>query len=223
MEEGLPELGWNESGHQPRRPLNEGMAQAAASATASNRKASTPNTRPDRVDEVPGDSAAERVLLGHGNYGNGGLRWGDGVPNAVSVEEQGEDGLADRRLGRPPWKVTPELEERLLGYLDQSPLEARVAAEHLDPGATGPAAGTRYERQAERQPRAQPSEGTPLPPGRPRPALRIPVRGRRQVLQEIERLVAAASADEEVLYVDEVNIHLNPRIGLMYTFQLHCS
>lgn len=52
--------------------------------------------------------------------------------------------------------------------------------------------------------------------GRPRPALRIPVRGRRQILQEIERLVAAASAGEEVLYVDEVDIHLNPQIGLMY-------
>jgi len=49
--------------------------------------------------------------------------------------------------------------------------------------------------------------------GRPRPALRIPVRGRRAVLERIETLIAQSSPEAEVFYVDEADIDLNPRIG----------
>lgn len=52
--------------------------------------------------------------------------------------------------------------------------------------------------------------------GRPRAALRIPVRGRRRILKRIERLAASASPQAEVFYADEADIDLNPRIGLCY-------
>ena len=51
---------------------------------------------------------------------------------------------------------------------------------------------------------------------RPRPGLRIPVRGRRKTLQKIERIVARASPEEEVFYQDEVDVPLNPKIGSTY-------
>lgn len=49
--------------------------------------------------------------------------------------------------------------------------------------------------------------------GRPRPGLHIPVRGRRERLLEIRCRVAAASREEEVLYWNKANVHLNPKIG----------
>lgn len=52
--------------------------------------------------------------------------------------------------------------------------------------------------------------------GRPRPALRIPVRGRRKILDSIDQLVDSANPDAEVFYVDEAEVDLNPRIGLTY-------
>ena len=52
--------------------------------------------------------------------------------------------------------------------------------------------------------------------GRPRPALRIPLRGRRKVLEDIADLVHNASQEQEVLYLDEADVDLNPRIGLTY-------
>ena len=51
---------------------------------------------------------------------------------------------------------------------------------------------------------------------RPRPALRIPVKGRGERIKKIEAIVERASVDEEVFYVDEADIDLNPRIGTTY-------
>jgi hypothetical protein len=49
--------------------------------------------------------------------------------------------------------------------------------------------------------------------GRARPGLRIPVRGRRRITNEINRLVDRASPEDEVFYVDEADVDLNARIG----------
>ena len=51
---------------------------------------------------------------------------------------------------------------------------------------------------------------------RPRAGLRVPVRGRRQVLEKIAKRVARACAREEVFYQDEADLHLNPKIGTTY-------
>lgn len=52
--------------------------------------------------------------------------------------------------------------------------------------------------------------------GRPRPGLCIPFRGRRKILESIRKIVAQASKREEVFYLDEADIDLNPRIGPCY-------
>jgi transposase len=131
-------------------------------------------------------------------------------------EDLGEDALLDQRLLAPPRKVTPEAEQRLLDYLPRSPRDlgwqrstwtlellalqlARDLAITLSPSHVRNVLRAQHCRR-----------------GRPRPALRIPVRGRRRVLDQIERLVQRAGPTAEVFYVDEADIDLNPRIGLMY-------
>ena len=132
------------------------------------------------------------------------------------LEDEGLDGLLDKRLRSQPRKVTPEIRERLLQYVDESPktygwqrstwtLELFARQLHEDGGVQ---LSTSRISQILREERCR--------RGRPRPALRIPVRGRRSVLDSIERLVYRASPKEEVFFVDEADIDLNPRIGLTY-------
>jgi transposase len=131
-------------------------------------------------------------------------------------EELGEEALCDRRSQREPLKVTAQVEHTLLGYLDAVP---------KDYGWTR--VGWTLELLARQ---LQADVGIGLSPsyiyrllrgwgcrrGRARPGLRIPVRGRRRVLDAIARLVARACAEEEVFYQDEADIHLNPKIGATY-------
>ena len=51
--------------------------------------------------------------------------------------------------------------------------------------------------------------------GRPKPIVGCPWKKRRKIrrIKQIERLIHTVRADEVVLYVDEVDIHLNPKIG----------
>lgn len=131
-------------------------------------------------------------------------------------EDEGMTGLQDKRLNPIPRKATPEVRTQLLGYLDKSPkdfgwqratwtLELFSLQLRDDLGISlSPA----HLGQVLRQEKCR--------RGRPRPALRIPVRGRRKILDNIEQLVANASAEHEVLYLDEADVDLNPRIGLTY-------
>ena len=131
-------------------------------------------------------------------------------------EDEGMDGLRDKRLQPTPRKATPEVRAQLLGYLDKSPkdfgwqrstwtleLFSLQLREDLGVGIS-PA----YLSQVLRQEKCR--------RGRPRPALRIPIKGRRKILNNIEKLVAQASPEHEVLYLDEADVDLNPRIGLTY-------
>lgn len=131
-------------------------------------------------------------------------------------EEWGEAGVSDLRTQRAPTKVTPAVLTTLLRYLETSPraLGWQRASWTLELLAlqlaheTGVQLSVSYIRVLLR------AQGCRR--GKPRPALRIPVRGRRQVLQHIARVVAMASPHAEVFYVDEADIHLNPRIGYTY-------
>lgn len=131
-------------------------------------------------------------------------------------EEQGVEGLWDQRLHREPRKATNEVREKLLNYLDQTPrtfgwqrttwtLELLSLQLRHDTAVSLSPSHLRCVLREEKCRR-----------GRPRPALRIPIEGRRQVLDAIDHIVATASPGSEVLYVDEADIDLNPRIGLMY-------
>jgi transposase len=131
-------------------------------------------------------------------------------------EEHGEDGLLDQRQRRPPTKVTAEIAARLVGYVDGSPqdfgwqrttwtLELLAVQLTLDVGVRLSCSHVRNVLLANQVRR-----------GRPRVGLRIPVQGRRRILNEIDRLVERADAEDEVFYVDEADIDLNPRIGATY-------
>ena len=131
-------------------------------------------------------------------------------------EDLGEDSLYDQRGCRAPVKVTPEVEERLLSYLDEVPndygwdranwtlelLSRQLAADR------GVRLSCSYIYQLLRRRGCR--------RGRPRPGLRVPVRGRRKVLEKIAKIVSRASTEDEVLYQDEADIHLNPKIGATY-------
>lgn len=131
-------------------------------------------------------------------------------------EELGEAALRDQRGFRGPVKVTEKVEQRLLSYLDGVPnefgwdrvnwtLELLSLQLHAD---TGVEVSRSHIYQVLRQWGCR--------RGRPRPGLRIPVRGRRKTLEKIEKLVAKASSEEEVFYQDEADVHLNPKIGPTY-------
>jgi transposase len=131
-------------------------------------------------------------------------------------EELGEAALHDQRGCREPVKVTAQVEDRLLGYLDWTPNDygwdrANWTLELLSRqlrGDTGVKLSCSYVYQLLRRWGCR--------RGRPRPGLRIPVRGRRKTLETIEKLVARASREEEVFYQDEADVHLNPKIGATY-------
>jgi len=131
-------------------------------------------------------------------------------------EELGEAGLSDQRFYPEARKVTPELMNYLLSLLDISPrslgwqrstwtlelmalqveerMGVRLCASHVRNLLLW--LGCRR--------------------GRPRPGLRIPFRGRRKILEAIRKVVAQASERDEVFYLDEADLDLNPRIGPCY-------
>lgn len=128
----------------------------------------------------------------------------------------GEASIRDRRTMRGAEKVTAETVARLSAYLEGVPQDygwqrcgwtlelLSLQLEHdLDVKLSG---STIY--------RTLRSHG--FRRGRPRPGLRIPVRGRRQVLKNIAKRVAAASSQDEVFYQDEADVHLNPKLGSTY-------
>jgi transposase len=124
-------------------------------------------------------------------------------------------GLADRREdnGRP--KITPAYQAELLRLVERSPQEfgyrrptwtqellILVLAERVEVAVSAAAMSRLLGRL-----------GIGL--RRPKPVVRCPWKEarRRRRLRQIERLVMHLPADEVVLYVDEVDIHLNPKIG----------
>lgn len=131
-------------------------------------------------------------------------------------EDAGMDGLIDRRLQAAARNVTSEVRLQLLAYLDHTPQyygwerptwTRELLALQLRADA-GVELSHSYVSCILRQEKCR--------RGRPRPALRIPVQGRRAVLDSIRALVAQADCTDEVFYVDEADIDLNPRIGLTY-------
>ena len=131
-------------------------------------------------------------------------------------EDCGVVGMADGRSRREPRKVTPQIRQALLEYLDTVPKDfgwqrsswtlelLALQLEHdrkvkLTPSYVGIILRQEKCRR-----------------GRPRPGLRIPVAGRRKILEEIDELARQASPTDEVFYVDEADTDLNPRIGLTY-------
>ena len=133
--------------------------------------------------------------------------------------EYGLTGLADRREDNGEHKITEDYEIELLRLVEESPQEfgyrrptwtqellIRVLAERTDISIATSAMSRLLSRLGIRL-------------KRPKPIVECPwtkaCRTRR--LRAIERLVENLPADEVALYLDEVDIHLNPKIGPDWT------
>ena len=128
-------------------------------------------------------------------------------------------GLADRREDNGERKITPVYERELLRLVEQSPQEfgyrrptwtqellILVLAERVEISISVSAMSRLLGRS-----------GIGLK--RPKPIVSCPWKKARRTrrLRAIQRLVENLPADEVVLYVDEVDIHLNPKIGPDWT------
>lgn len=131
-------------------------------------------------------------------------------------EDDGLAGLADRRLIGKPRKATTPVRECLVSYVGGVPRDYGWQR------STWTLELLALQLEEDTEVRLSPSHiGKVLREekcrrGRPCPALRIPIRGRRKTLEDIGRLVDVATPDAEVLYVDEADVELNPRIGWTY-------
>lgn len=129
--------------------------------------------------------------------------------------DQGLLGLADRREDNGDTKVTEEYEAELFVIVPTLPQdyghrrptwtqELLILVLHKRTGIR--VSCTTMSRVLKRL-------GIRL--GRPKPTVGCPWKNRRRKrrLREIEGLLGSVPKNEEVLYVDEVDIHLNPKIG----------
>jgi len=128
-------------------------------------------------------------------------------------ENEGEAGLVDKRSVPGPRKALATACTRLLSYVGTNPRDLgwerstwtlELFALQLEKDTDVRLSITTVRRVLH--------EGV-VRRRRARPALRIPVRGRRKRLEFIARLADRSHPGEEVFYADEADIDLNPRIG----------
>jgi transposase len=132
---------------------------------------------------------------------------------------EGLAGLADRREDNGERKITPAYERELLSLVDRFPQEfgyrrptwtqellILVLAERLEISISVSAMSRLLGQLGIGLKRPKPIVNCPWKKGR-----------RTRRLRAIQRLVENLPADEVVLYVDEVDIHLNPKIGPDWT------
>ena len=128
-------------------------------------------------------------------------------------------GLADRREDSGERKITPVYERELLRLVEQLPqdfgyrrptwtqeLLILVLAERVEISISVSSMSRLLRRSGIGLRRPKPIVSCPWKKGR-----------RTRRLREIQRLVENLGAGEVVLYVDEVDIHLNPKIGPDWT------
>jgi transposase len=128
-------------------------------------------------------------------------------------------GLADRREDNGQPKITPAYQAELLRLVEESPRQSgyrrptwtqelltRVLAERVEIAISAATMSRLLGRL-----------GVGL--RRPKPVVKCPWKEarRRRRLRAIARLVMHLPADEVAVYVDEVDIHLNPKVGPDWT------
>lgn len=128
---------------------------------------------------------------------------------------EGEEGLRDRREDNGQPKVDDDLRGALYELLGRSPQDYGWArptwTQELMARQLGPMTGVRVsESTVGRMLRELGARW-----GMPRPTVECPwtPRAKRRRLRAIEALLQGLPPGEEVFYEDEVDIHLNPRIG----------
>jgi transposase len=130
-------------------------------------------------------------------------------------ETEGEGGLFDRRSENGERKVTEEFLERLVEVVAGDPLQygwkrptwTRELLIKTMVRLTGISIAPSTMSQALHQIGAR--------RGRPKPTVACPWPNaeKEQRLQEIREMIARLPADEIAVYEDEIDIHLNPKIG----------
>jgi transposase len=124
-------------------------------------------------------------------------------------------GLADRREDNGESKVTEEYEAELFVVVPGSPRKHGYRrptwTQELLILVLQKRTGTRISRTT----MSRLLKRLQIRLGRPKPIVGCPWKKRRRMkrLRELRQLIATIPADEVVLYVDEVDIHLNPKIG----------
>jgi transposase len=162
------------------------------------------------------------LLLAHAGHAATDIaEWVDCVRATVyrtlsRFHQSGEAGLSDRRLQPEARKVTPELMNYLLSLLEVSPRSLGWQRSTWTLELMGLQVLEKTGIKLSQSHIRKLLLWLGCRRGRPRPGLRIPFRGRRKVIQAIQRLVSRASDQEEVFYLDEADIDLNPRIGPCY-------
>jgi transposase len=133
------------------------------------------------------------------------------------------DGLLDRRADNGTLKATPTFQQVVYEVLWGSPLDhgysrptwTRELLVLVVEGLTGVRVSVCVMGRVLRRLKAR--------RGNPKPVVRCPLseRQQRRRLARIRRLIAELPADEVAVYEDEVDIHLNPKIGLDWTHRGH--
>jgi transposase len=129
--------------------------------------------------------------------------------------EEGLAGLADRREDNGECKVTEEYEGILLSIAAESPpdhgFDRPTWTQELFVKVMEESTGTKVSTTT----MCRLLRRLHIRLGRPKPIVGCPWGKRRKNrrLKEIKRLIANSPANEVVLYVDEIDIHLNPKIG----------
>lgn len=124
-------------------------------------------------------------------------------------------GLADRREDNGQCKVTEEYEAELLAVVPGSPRKHGYRRPTWTQELLILLLRKRTGIRISRTTMSRLLKRLKIRLGRPKPIVGCPWKKRRRLkrLREIRRLIVTVPADEVVLYVDEVDIHLNPKIG----------
>ena len=129
--------------------------------------------------------------------------------------EDSLSGLVDRREDNGEPKVTEEYEQELLSVVPSSPREYRYRRPTWTQELLILVLQERTGIRISRATMSRLLKRLKIRLGRPKPIVGCPWKKRRRLkrLREIRKVIETLPHDEVVLYVDEVDIHLNPKIG----------
>ena len=132
---------------------------------------------------------------------------------------EGLAGLADRREHNGERKITPLYERELLNLVDQLPQEFGYRRPTWTQELLILVLAERVEISISVSTMSRLLRRSGIGLKRPKPIVSCPWKKARRTrrLRAIQRLVDNLPADEVVLYADEVDIHLNPKIGPDWT------
>jgi len=129
--------------------------------------------------------------------------------------DQGLLGLADRREDNGDPKVSEEYEAEMLAVVPSSPRQHGYRRPTWTQELLILVLCKRTGIRISRTTMSRVLKRLKIRLGRPKPIVGCPWKKRRRIkrLREIHRLIETLPEDEEILYADEVDIHLNPKIG----------